>query len=301
MNRDAPTVRQLRCLVAIADFLHFGDAAAASDISQPALSGQLSRLEEVLGVQLVERTTRRVSLTQQGEAAAVRARQIVEEVDALIASTEQMRAPLSGPLHLGVIPTIAPYLLPPVLSKLRAKHPELQLILHEQQTSNLVESLRASRIDVALLALPVEAPGTTEVVIGDESFLLVAPENHRLASRKNVTNADLANEEVLLLEDGHCLRDQALEVCSLGGARESSTVRANSISTLVQMVANGLGVTLLPESAVRAEVRSMRDVRAIPFRGQAPSRSLGLLTRSSLRREGDIELLRQLFVKEVAR
>lgn len=297
MNRDL-SLQQLRCLVAVADTLHFGEAADVCEVSQPALSAQISKLEDTLGVQLVERTTRRVMLTRHGEAVVAHARRVTDGVDLIVEST-RARKPLTGPLRLGVIPTIAPYLLPPMLAKVRKQHPDLQLLLHEDQTARLVDALHRGQIDVALLALPVTTTGIDEHEIGIEPFVLVVPSHHRLANRKQVLNLDLAGEEALLLGDGHCLRDQALEVCHIAGASETGTIRANSITTLVQMVANGLGVTLLPQSAVKSELRGMRDVVAVPFKGPAPSRTIGLISRKSSGHDEDIDLLRKLVAAQL--
>lgn len=285
-----PATQQLRYLVALADTLHFGQAADECGVSQPALSAQIARLEADLDARLVERTTRRVLLTPTGEEVVARARRALAELAEIRELARSDREPLSGRLRLGVIPTIAPYYLPPLLPGVRAAFPELQLLLREEQTPRLVESLAAGRIDAALIALPVASDALTSVEVGSEEFVLAVPAAHPLASRSSVVHADLSGEEVLLLEDGHCLRDQALAVCDLAGAREAEAIRATSISTLVQMVANGLGVTLLPESAAPHELRG-GDVVGLRFADVAPTRTIGLATRKSSPHERDTALL----------
>lgn len=291
---NLPSPQQLRYLVALADTLHFGQAADDCKISQPALSAQLARLERSLGVQLVERTTRRVLLTPAGKEAVERARNILTELEELAVSVHRGHKPLAGALYMGAIPTVAPYLLPTMLPLVRREFPELRLFLREEQTSRLLDGLSKGKLDVALLALPVTDKGLRTSVVADESFRLVVPSGHRLGERSSVDQRELADEEVLLLEDGHCFRNQALAVCEMVGARETSSIRANSVSTLVQMVANGLGVTLLPASAVASELRGMSDVVDISFTEPRPRRTLGLVWRSSSSRDEDYELLSDL-------
>jgi LysR family transcriptional regulator, hydrogen peroxide-inducible genes activator len=285
MNLPSPS--QLRSLLAVADNLHFGAAADECGISQPALSAQLAKLESGLGVQLVERTTRRVFLTPVGEEVVERARSVLLGLEELTAVAQRGRAPLTGAFYLGVIPTVAPYVLPMLLPEVRKAFPELRLFLREEQTSRLVDSLTRGKLDVALLALPIDNPGLQTQVIGEETFRLVVPSGHRLASSTAAQLRDIQGEEVLLLEDGHCFRDQALAVCTSAGARETSSIRANSISTLVHMVANGLGLTLLPASAAPLELRGVSDVVDIAFGDPEPKRTLGLVWRNSSARSDE--------------
>lgn len=289
-----PSTQQLRYLVAVADNLHFGLAADQCGISQPALSAQLARLERLLGAQLIERTTRRVILTPLGEEVVGRARHVLVGLEELSSMAKRGHAPLAGSFYLGVIPTIAPYVLPTLLPGVRNEFPDLRLFLREEQTSRLLESLMRGKLDAALLALPVETAGLESLVVGQEYFQLVVPAGHRLEGKARISHADLADEEVLLLEDGHCLRDQALAVCELAGARETNSIRANSISTLIQMVANGLGVTLLPASAVPTEIRGMSEVSVVSFADPQPSRTLGLVWRSSSGRHVDFQMFGRL-------
>jgi LysR family transcriptional regulator, hydrogen peroxide-inducible genes activator len=282
--------------MAVAETLHFGHAAEDCDMSQPGLSSQISNLERVLGVQLVERTTRRVLLTAAGERVVDSARRIVAELENLETQISKASTPLSGSLRLGVIPTVAPYLLPQLLPSVRERFPVLQLFLREEQTDRLVDMLDKGRIDMALMALPSPRPSHfTEVGVGREAFHLAMPASHRLAGRSSVRPSDIAGEDVLLLESGHCLRDQALSVCDRSGAIENSTIQANSIATLVQMVANGLGVTLLPTSAVRSELHATTDVVARPFEEPQPHRTLGLVARKSSALNEEMTLLSTLF------
>lgn len=291
-----PSIRQLEYLVAVAGTLHFGRAAKSCAITQPALSAQIQALEEDLGVQIFERSRRRVTVTRPGEPVIERARAALRAIDDLVETARGARDPLTGPLHLGVIPTIAPYLLPRWLPVVRESYPDLQLFLHEDQTMRLVQGLREGKLDLLLLALPVQGSDLEAMALFNEPFVLAAPASHRLVSmrRKQVRESDLADEQVLLLEDGHCLRDQALAVCQLAGAREAEHVRASSLNTLVQMVANGLGITLLPTSAVSVEVRGQTDIAIRPFKAPPPSRDVGLVWRRASARGDEFQLLGQL-------
>lgn len=288
-----PSIRQLEYAVAVADELHFGRAAKASAISQPALSAQVQQLEELLGVQLFERGRRRVLLTPAGSRVIDKAREALFVLDDLVAHAVQDARPLTGPLRLGVIPTVAPYLLPPLLPSVRRAHPELRLILREDQTARLVALLENGELDAALLALPVEETELVELPLLDEPFVFLAPSDHPIArdKRKNVDERALADEDVLLLEDGHCLRAQALDICRRAGAVTSGRIQATSLNTLVQMVANGLGVTLIPERAVPLEVRPGSGLVAKPFRKPAPSRSIGLAWRRGAAGDAEFRLL----------
>ena len=287
-TRPRPTLRQLEYLVAVAEDLSFRAAAARCHVSQPALSEQIQLLEEQLGVRLLERDARRVSLTAAGAHLLDRARAVLTDVDTLVDAALGQGGPLTGPLSLGAIPTVAPYLLPGLLAALRKAHPKLRLTLRESQTSTLLDLLRGGRLDAALLALPVSAAGLASVPVCADPFLLAAPHGHRLAGKGPVRLSELRREEVLLLEDGHCLRDQALELCGEAGAHEAADVRATSLRTLTRLVAAGLGVTLLPAIA-RDEAGEGVVLRE--FREPAPKRTLGLCWRASSSRERDFLLL----------
>jgi LysR family hydrogen peroxide-inducible transcriptional activator len=288
-----PSLRQLEYLVAVADARHFGRAARACAVSQPALSAQLAVLEESLGVRLFERSRRGARPTRAGERVIERARAVLRAADELVAAAREAREPLTGPLHLGVIPTVAPYVLPRWLPEVRRRYPRLQLFLHEEQTARVLEGLAGGRLDLGLLALPAEAPGLESLPVGREPFLLAVPPAHRLARRpRRVGEEELRDETVLLLEDGHCLRDQALSVCREAGAREAEGVRASSLSTLAQMVEGGLGVTLIPASAAAVEGRG--GLALLRFRDPEPSRELGLVWRRESARGAEFERLAEL-------
>lgn len=284
-----PTLRQLRYLVALAEHCHFGKAAEACFATQSTLSAGLQELEALLGVILVERTKRRVMLTPLGEEVVARARQVLQGAEDIVDIAQAAREPLSGVLRLGVIPTIGPYLLPTALPRLRAAYPRLKLHLREDLTARLLEALAAGQIDVALLALPYEADGVTTLVLGDDPFLFAAPAGHPLAAKTSISNADLAGVELLLLEEGHCLREHALAACRLTG-KASTALMATSLHTLVQMVANGLGVTLLPLLAVDGEVLRGTDLVTRPL-AEPASRQIGLAWRASSPRALEFRLL----------
>jgi LysR family transcriptional regulator, hydrogen peroxide-inducible genes activator len=287
---DRPSIRQLECLVAVADHHSFRKAATALGISQPALSAQVQCAEELLGVQVFERDRRSVLVTTAGEDVVGRARLALESVDAVIDAARRRAEPLVGPLRLGVIPTVAPYWLPALLPTVRKKFTKLELILREDQTARLLGNLAAGQIDVALLAIPVPGDVTT-ATIARENFLLAAPRTSKLVHKKHLTVDDLEDQTVLLLEDGHCLRDQALSVCERSGAVESMEVRATSLPTLVQMVAGGMGVTLLPEAAAEALVQPRGPVEIADLGKPPPGRTLGLAWRTSSARLREFRLL----------
>lgn len=285
----AITLKQLRYLAAVADTRHFGRAAALCNISQPSLSAQIQQLEETLGGKLFERSKRRVAPTPLGESVAERARRVLAEVDELAALARTAAGPLSGPFRLGVIPTLGPYLLPRVLPGLRKAYPELRLYLREDLTERLLERLARGQLEAALLALPVDRPGLAERPLFDEPFLLAAPSGHRLSELPAVTNDDLATETLLLLEDGHCFRDQALEACRLQGGPTEDRFAATSLATLREMVAGGIGITLLPLLAACGRADDAVAIR--PFAAPAPSRRIGLVWRRNAARDHEIALL----------
>ncbi|MFF1649062.1 hydrogen peroxide-inducible genes activator [Streptomyces sp. NPDC058240] len=286
-----PSLSQLRAFVAVAEYLHFRDAAAAIGMSQPALSGAVSALEEALGVQLIERTTRKVLLSPAGERLAVRARAVLEAVGELMEEAEAVRAPFTGVLRLGVIPTVAPYLLPTVLRLVHERYPELDLQVHEEQTSSLLEGLAAGRLDLLLLAVPLGVPGVTELPLFDEDFVLVMEKDHWLGGRADIPREALRELPLLLLDEGHCLRDQALDICREAGRTEGApvTTTAAGLSTLVQLVAGGLGVTLLPRTAVRVETGRNDALATGYFAEPAPSRRVALGMRTGAARHEEFE------------
>jgi LysR family hydrogen peroxide-inducible transcriptional activator len=290
-------LKDLRYLVAVAELRHFGRAAARCFVSQPTLSAQLKKLEQSLGLQLIERAPNNVSLTPAGEEIVARARRIIEASDEVVALASTQRDPLAGPLRLALLPTIGPYLLPRVAPAIRRALPRLELRLYEYQTAPMLERLRGGELDVGILALPVELNGLESRELYREAFMVALPERHRLAAHDTLRAGDLKGETLLLLEDGHCLRDQALEVCSRAGVREPQDFRATSLETLRQMVATGAGVTLLPELAVRGAYRSARGVALRPFARPAPVRHVGAVWRKTSARRTAIDALAKLIAE----
>jgi LysR family hydrogen peroxide-inducible transcriptional activator len=291
MAQPNPTIAQLRSLVAVADHRHFGQAAAALHVSQPTLSSAVAALERTLGVRLVERTTRSVLLTAVGDQIVTRARSVLGVVEDIAEVAMRAREPLVGEIRLGVIPTVAPYLLPRLLPELRAARPELRPQLREARTATLLAELRSGLVDAALLALPTDEPALVEIPLYDEDFVLVVPDHHPLAGGAGLPTAAIWGQDLLLLEDGHCFRAQALDVCQEAGARERSELRGASLSTVVQMVAGGLGLTLLPAAAVPVEVGEGRGLAVASFRRPAPRRRIGLVHRATSARAADWALL----------
>lgn len=286
-----PSLAQLRAFAAVSEHLHFRDAAAAIGMSQPALSGAVSALEEALGVQLLERTTRKVLLSPAGERLAVRAKAVLDAVGELLEEAEAVRAPFTGVLRLGVIPTVAPYLLPNVLRLVHERYPDLDLQVHEEQTSSLLEGLAAGRLDLLLLAVPLGVPGVTELPLFDEDFVLVTHDDHWLGGRQDIPRDALGELPLLLLDEGHCLRDQALDICREAGRTEGApvTTTAAGLSTLVQLVAGGLGVTLLPRTAVQVETGRNPALATGYFADPAPARRVALAMRAGAARQGEFE------------
>ena len=285
--------------MALADHRHFGKAAAASFVSQPTLSTQIRKLEDELGVALVERAPRKVMLTPAGREAAERARRIVAEIEQMKEAARRSRDPEAGTVRLGLFPTLGPYLLPHVIPGLRARFPKLELLLVEDKSDQLLAQLADGRLDAALLALPVHDERLHAEFLFEEPFVLAVPEDHPLAGRSSLTLDDLHDLQLLLLEDGHCLRDQALDVCHLAGASEKSEFRATSLETLRQMVAAGVGATLLPALAVKPPVSPSPSIRLVPFRpdghGSVPNRRIALVWRRSSAMDGFLrELAAQL-------
>jgi LysR family hydrogen peroxide-inducible transcriptional activator len=289
-----PTVAGLRAFVAVAEKQHFGSAATSLGVSQSTLSQALSALETGLGVHLVERSTRRVFLTAEGRQLLPHAQAVIESVTVFTAAAAGASDPLQGSIRLGLIPTVAPYVLPTVLAGLAERLPALTLLVIEDQTERLLTGLREGSLDAALIALPAEASGITEIPIYDEDFVLALPPGHQLAGKRRVPPTALAQLPLLLLDEGHCLRDQALDVCRKAGVHaELANTRAASLATAVQCVTGGLGVTLIPQSAVPVETARSRLELAY-FAAPRPGRRIGLVFRSSSGREGPYRQLAEL-------
>ncbi|HEX2493263.1 MAG TPA: LysR substrate-binding domain-containing protein [Steroidobacter sp.] len=274
-------LRDLRYLVALADTRHFGKAAERSFVSQPTLSAQIKKLENYLGVQLIERQPRRITLTETGARIVPIARRILEGSDEIVSLARNEHDPLSGKLRVALIPTVGPYLLPLITRSVRKRLPRLKLMLYEYQTQPLLEKLRAGDIEVGVLALPVPLEGLEARRLYEEPFTLAVPNTHPLAKRNAVKVDDLRGETLLLLEDGHCLRDQALEVCSRVDLKDSDDYRATSLETLRQMVAAGMGLTLLPQLAARGPFGSGHGLTVKEFAKPVPSRTIGTVWRKS--------------------
>jgi LysR family hydrogen peroxide-inducible transcriptional activator len=274
-------LRDLRYLVALAEHRHFGRAAEACFVSQPTLSTQIKKIEEELGVLLVERNPRRVLLTEAGQEIAERARDVLHEVEQIRSIARRAHDPEAGTLRLGLFPTLGPYLLPHVIPTLRQRFPRLDLLLTEEKTEALMQLLRDGKLDAAIMALPVHDDSLHVEFLFEEPFVLAVPGSHAFAARKTLRLAELQTLDLLLLEEGHCLRDQALDVCQSSGARERGGFRATSLETLRQMVAADVGVTLLPMLAVRPPVACASNVRLLGFEDQPPTRRVAMVWRRS--------------------
>lgn len=272
------TLKQLRYFEALRLHGHFGRAADACAVTQPALSVQIKELEQTLGLALFERSARHVRLTSFGETFAERVRDILRSVDELSDVARAAQAGLSGRLRVGIIPTIAPYLLPTLIPDLRAAFPELDVQFRETQTPRLVQELQDGRLDCAIVALPILEAGIEELSLFDESFVLVRSETEAHAPVPAVEA--LGQENLLLLEDGHCFRDQAMAFCNVQSAAPREGLDGSSLSTLVQMVGAGIGMTLIPEMAARVEARAA-PVSLSRFVGREPGRSIGLVWRKT--------------------
>lgn len=272
------TLRQLRYFEALARHGHFGRAAEACSISQPALSVQIKELEETLGVELFERAARQLRLSAFGEEFLLRVRDILRSVDELGDLARAHRKHLVGRLRIGVIPTVAPYLLPGMISALTRENPDLDIHVRETVTPKLLQELAEGRLDTAIVALPVSEPSLTEMPLFEENFVLVRPKED---AGKPVPNREMLREmRLLLLEEGHCFREQALSFCDMGAVRPREILDGSSLSTLVQMVGAGIGVTLIPEIAMPVETRSA-DVSIARFEDPQPSRRIGMIWRKT--------------------
>lgn len=292
---NTPTLRQWRYLVTLAESRHFGRAAEACFVTQSTLSAGIQELESQLGAPLVDRTKRKVVLTPLGEDLAGRARELLANAEDMVLVARAASAPLSGPLRLGVIPTISPFLLPRVLPALRKRFPDLRLFLREDLTARLVDQLQAGKLDLLLLALPYEGAGLDTMRLFDDAFLVASRSDHPLAKRAGVRLDDLAEAPLLLLEDGHCLRDHALAACRLPPSPRRDGFAATSLHTLVQMVDSGLGVTLLPQLALDAGILRGTDVVARPLSENA-ARHIGLAWRRGTQRAKEFTLFGEALV-----
>jgi LysR family transcriptional regulator, hydrogen peroxide-inducible genes activator len=289
---NLPTVRQLRYYVALVEEGHFGRAAAATHISQSAFSTAISELETILGTRLVDRTNRKVTITATGQTIATQARLCLRDLEELVDTAQGQREPLGGELRFGVIPTIAPFLLPKILPKLRRTYPRLRLLLAEDQTERLHARLLSGDLDVVLLALPYDLPNTVILPLFKDRFSLACRQNTTLVDPENYRYNRLDSGTVLLLEDGHCLRNHALDACKIRNTEKLSRFAATSLLTLVEMVDADLGITYLPEMAEGSALISNTRVRMYAL-GDRSYRTIGLAWRKGSARSEEFELLGQ--------
>ena len=296
MNRH-PTIKQLRYLCAVVEHGHFGRAARACYVSQSTLSAGILELEEVLGASLIERNNRSLVLTVLGEEVVARARSLLVDVEELIALCQASSEPLGGRLRLGVIPTIAPFLLPGLLKALREDYPNFTPFIREDLSETLIEALQRGELDLLLLALPFAAEAVETMELFTDAFLLASLPEHPLLMQSQLDAADLKGQDLLLLEDGHCLGDHALEACKLRGSDYRVPYRATSLNTVVQMVASGIGVTLLPKMAVDAGALVPREVSVTPFADASVSRTIGLMWRRKTPRRAEFRLFGDYIVR----
>ena len=291
------TLTELRYIVAVARARHFGRAAETCFVSQPTLSVAVKKLEEELGLTLFERGPGEVSVTPAGQNIVEQAQRVLEEAARIREIAAAGRDPLAGPLRLGAIYTIGPYLLPKLIPILRKNAPAMQLLIQENFTHRLSEELKRGEVDVILVALPFDEPGVATRAVYDEPFLVAVPKGHPWENRKRVTSEELARESLLLLGEGHCFRDQVLEICHTVRARERSSlaksVEGGSLETIRQMVAGGVGVTVLPATSTAAGGGAGDLIRILPFARPVPTRRVGLAWRRSFPRPEAIEALRK--------
>ena len=274
-------LRALQYFVKLADLRHFSKAADACFVSQPTLSTQIKKLEEELGVQLVERAPKMIMLTPVGEEIADRARLVLNDIEQIRTVARRSSNPAEGVLRLGLFPTLAPYFLPHVVPSVRERYPSLRLQLAEEKTEVILHMLRRGQLDAGVLALPVSGEGMEIEILFEEPFVLALPGRHPLARRDTVSMPDLEGAELLLLEEGHCLRDHALEVCALADAHERVDFHATSMETLRQMVAADVGITLMPLLAVKPPIAATPNVVVRRFAEPVPKRTVAMVWRSS--------------------
>jgi LysR family hydrogen peroxide-inducible transcriptional activator len=285
-----PSLQQMRFLCAVAEHRHFGRAADACAVTQSTLSAGIQELEERLGVILVERDRRRVMMTPLGEEIVMRARRLLSDAEDLVEVAQGGREPLSGSLRLGVIPTIGPYLAPPVMRGLAKAFPRLKLYLREEQTAALLEKLAVGQLDLVLLALPYDVGDLETMTLGEDAILVALPAGHPLARANRIDHDDLAAEKLLLLEDGHCLRSHSLQACHIAGSVPNEIFQGTSLRTLVQMAASGLGITLVPEMALAAEFPADGSLVARPFGPESPARAIALAWRRNSARKSEFRV-----------
>lgn len=296
----SPTIKQFKYLCAVADYGHFRRAAEACHVTQSTLSAAIQELESQLGVKIFERNKKSVLITPLGEKILLQARKILGEVEDLITLAQAHEEALSGELRLGVIPTVGPFLLPSILADVRQRYDKLKLYLKEELSAQLVQQLQQGQLDLIILALPYPLPDMETVSLFEDEFLLCLPPGHPLEKLQQVRQQQLRGESLLLLEEGHCLRDHALEACKLDIANTDVVYQGTSLHTLVQMVANGLGITLLPAISVAADVLGDTQLQTRHFSNEHVSREIGMAWRKSDSRRDDYLLLAELIKRRKA-
>jgi len=295
-----PTLKQLRYLCAVVEHGHFGKAARACHVSQSTLSAGILELEELLDVSLLERNNRNLVLTSLGEEIVARARELLLEAEDMVALCQASTEPFSGSLRIGVIPTIAPFMLPGLLKSLREAHPVFRPFIREDQSQALIDALHRGELDILLLALPYPADAVDTLDLFEDRFYQATPRGHPLAASTDLDGEALRGQDLLLLEDGHCLRDHALEACRLRDSEISVPYQATSLTTIVQMVASGIGLTLLPAMAVEAGAVPRNEVDVTPFADTAIGRRIGLMWRKKTPRQSEFRLLADFIVSHVS-
>lgn len=297
-----PTLRQLQYLTAVVEEKHFGHAAEKCFVTQSTLSAGIQDLESLLEVSLLERTNRKVLPTPIGEEIAGRAQQILSLSEDLVDLAQSEKNPLSGRIKIGVIPTVSPFLLPKVLPSVRKKLAELEIVLIEDQSERLLDMLEAGNIDVAVLAFPFNIRGLTHQIFAKERFWVALPKQHVLTNKTKLKAAELPTSELLLLAEGHCMREHALSACQLPASAQRKSVQATSLYTLIEMVASGLGITLVPDMAINSDMVIHSDICLLPLEDDSDEaiREIGLVWRPSFRRTATLEQLARTFSEALA-
>lgn len=289
-----PTLKQLRYLCAVAEHLHFGKAAEACFVSQSTLSAGISELEEILGTCLIERDKKMVRFTAIGREITERAKSILAATEDLVYAAEAAREPFTVEMRMGVIPTVAPFVLPKMLKRIRRLYPDFKLFIREDLSGHLLEELQTGELDVLLLALPYPAKQVEVQHLFYDDFLLAFEKHHAIGKKKSLRTSDLQNRDLLLLEDGHCLRDHAMDACKLRVDKINIPFQATSLNTIIQMVANDIGITILPKMAVDADILKGTDVKTRPFDEDHVWRSIGLMWRKQSPRQQEYQLLGEI-------
>jgi LysR family transcriptional regulator, hydrogen peroxide-inducible genes activator len=297
---ERPTLRQLEYFVALATHLNFRKAAEASFVSQPTLSGQIAQLEAMLGVTLFERHPRGAELTQAALALLPEAKRTLNSADRFVQVAESVGTPLTGPLRIGVIPTVGPYLLPKIVPAVRKAFPDLQMFLREDTTSRLLQMLDIGDLDLLLLAIDIDLGNVAKLALFSDPFVVAVACDHEWGTLDSIDLENLLERDMLLLDEGHCLRDQILPLCKGENGDEPIGFRATSLATITQMVASGLGITLLPELAIEREASATQNLHLIHFGADGPCRSIGLAWRKSSTRADEFESLGQVMAQAYA-